>query len=430
MAYCGGAQNVPDFFSPPTIGSFVLQSPRNFWHCVKKIKGLNKVHLVDASFVWTEPHSRRIKVKLVVQKEVTTGAVLQQSCIVEFIQQPIQCEECNRVEAKDYWRALVQVRQEASSKKAIYFLEQEILRHKLHLKMTNIKEHNGGLDFFFAERQDARKLMDFVLSILPGRHHYAQELISHDAHNNVYCYKHTYAVEIVPLCKDDVVVLPKKVAQKFGNLDQICLVSRVSTIMRLICPLSAKIAEFNASCYWQNPFKSAYITKDFVEFIVIDVEPMSTSHLPKNIVLSKKHILADVWVERSDEIGSGNTIHTRSHLGGILHPGDSVLGIDLCHSNISNDVLEQMSDEQKPDVLIIKKVQHGRKRRRRGAGGKSVTAMSDATSVITSFSDKSSDEDDIEQESGKLVDLFSSMFVSDSVPDNAIPEENEEPMVM
>lgn len=38
--------------------------------CVKKIKGLTKVKLVDAGFVWTEPHSRRLKVKLTVQKEV------------------------------------------------------------------------------------------------------------------------------------------------------------------------------------------------------------------------------------------------------------------------------------------------------------------------------------------------------------------------
>ena len=31
---------------------------------------LLQIHLVDASFVWTEPHSKRIKVKLTVQKEV------------------------------------------------------------------------------------------------------------------------------------------------------------------------------------------------------------------------------------------------------------------------------------------------------------------------------------------------------------------------
>ena len=30
--------------------------------CLKRIKGLNKVKLVDAAFIWTEPHSRRLKV--------------------------------------------------------------------------------------------------------------------------------------------------------------------------------------------------------------------------------------------------------------------------------------------------------------------------------------------------------------------------------
>ena len=38
--------------------------------CLKKIKGLNKVKLMDAVFIWTEPHSRRIKLKITIQKEV------------------------------------------------------------------------------------------------------------------------------------------------------------------------------------------------------------------------------------------------------------------------------------------------------------------------------------------------------------------------
>ena len=46
---------------------------------LKKPRGLGSVRLVDASFIWTEPHSRRIKIKACVQKEVVSGAVLQQS---------------------------------------------------------------------------------------------------------------------------------------------------------------------------------------------------------------------------------------------------------------------------------------------------------------------------------------------------------------
>ena len=50
--------------------SCALESHELLAVCLKRLKGLNKVHLVDASFVWTEPHSKRIKVKLTIQKEV------------------------------------------------------------------------------------------------------------------------------------------------------------------------------------------------------------------------------------------------------------------------------------------------------------------------------------------------------------------------
>ena len=38
--------------------------------CLKNMKGLNKVKIVDATFIWTEPHSRRVKMKMVIQQEV------------------------------------------------------------------------------------------------------------------------------------------------------------------------------------------------------------------------------------------------------------------------------------------------------------------------------------------------------------------------
>ena len=47
-----------------------LESAELLALCLKNVKGLKRVKLLDASFIWTEPHSRRIKVKLTVQKEV------------------------------------------------------------------------------------------------------------------------------------------------------------------------------------------------------------------------------------------------------------------------------------------------------------------------------------------------------------------------
>lgn len=47
-----------------------LESQELMRICLKRLRGLNKVHLIDAGFVWTEPHSKRIKVKITLQKEV------------------------------------------------------------------------------------------------------------------------------------------------------------------------------------------------------------------------------------------------------------------------------------------------------------------------------------------------------------------------
>ncbi|KAK1028203.1 ribosome-binding protein, partial [Friedmanniomyces endolithicus] len=49
------------WLSPPT--SYVvatLESRELLALCLRKLRGLNKSRIIDASFIWTEPHSRRI----------------------------------------------------------------------------------------------------------------------------------------------------------------------------------------------------------------------------------------------------------------------------------------------------------------------------------------------------------------------------------
>ena len=70
------------------------------------------------------------------------------------------------------------------------------------------------------------------------RYQMAQELISHDIHNNTYNYKFTFSVELIPVCKDDVVCLPPKLAQQSGNMGQICICQRVTSSIQLIDPNS------------------------------------------------------------------------------------------------------------------------------------------------------------------------------------------------
>ena len=66
--------------------------------CLKRLKGLPKVKLIDANFVWTEPHSKRIKVKMTVQGEAIAGTILQVYSTMLFLgmkteeSQAIKCQ--------------------------------------------------------------------------------------------------------------------------------------------------------------------------------------------------------------------------------------------------------------------------------------------------------------------------------------------------
>ena len=98
-----------------------LESKELLTFCVKRLKNLNKIHLVHAEFIWTEPHSKRIQVRLRVQKEVLNGAILEQAYTVEYVVQDQMCESCTRVQANpDQWVAAVQLRQHVSLFRTTY----------------------------------------------------------------------------------------------------------------------------------------------------------------------------------------------------------------------------------------------------------------------------------------------------------------------
>lgn len=65
-------RNCERYLQPPQIWvKAELESRELLALCLKKLKGLGKVRLVDAGFIWTEPHSRRVRVKLTIQKEAS-----------------------------------------------------------------------------------------------------------------------------------------------------------------------------------------------------------------------------------------------------------------------------------------------------------------------------------------------------------------------
>lgn len=329
--------------------------------CIKKLKNINKIHLVDAVFLYTEPHSKRLKVKLTIQKEVFNGAILQQVFVVEYVVQNLFCDACHRKEANDYWTAVVQVRQKATHKKTLFYLEQLIIKHQAHSNTVDIKPKHEGIDFYFDKKDDAVKFVDFLEAVIPCKYLPSQQLISHDTHSNTYNYKFTYSVEVVPVCKDDIMCLPNALAKYLGNIGQICVCLRITNNVLLIDPFTLKTAELSKQYFFKYPFKPFATSRQLTNYTVMEVEPIDLEqhdqHVNRNY--SSKHELADVWLIKTSELGKhDNYIHSKTHLGAQLSPGDTVLGFDVANSNVNDDNYElySTSDKLLPDVIVVKKV--------------------------------------------------------------------------
>ncbi len=169
--------------------------------CLRKIPGLNKVKVIDAVWIWTEPHSMRLKIKITVQKEVMNGAILQQAVVIEYIIRNQQCKDCEASYTEAGWHAVVQIRQRVSHKRTFFYLEQLLLKHNAHSDAINIVTFKDGMDFYFMDRQQGMRFIDFLSAHIPMKTRLSRKLVSADHKSNVANFKNNYFVEIVPICK-------------------------------------------------------------------------------------------------------------------------------------------------------------------------------------------------------------------------------------
>lgn len=330
--------------------------------CLRRLKGLSKVRLVDAKFIWTEPHSRRIKIKLTVQGEAIHNTLIQQSFEVEYVVVATQCADCAKSFTVNTWRANVQIRQKVPHKRTFLYLEQLILKYNAHLDTISIKENRDGLDFYYNQRNHALKMIDFLSNVVPMKYKRSEELISMDTHTAVKSYKFSYSVEIVPICRDDLVVLPRTIAHSLSNISQVVLCSKITNNVQFLDPNTLEIADISANVYWRSPFMSLSNASQMVEFFVIHIEPLGP--------IRGRLALADVQVARLSDLHQNSKTHIlRTHLGGILKPGDTAWGYYLQNSNFNNEDWDQLPAGKQPDVVLVKK-SYPRKRKNRGRNWK------------------------------------------------------------
>lgn len=70
-------------------------------------------------------------------------------------------------------------------------------------------------------------------------------MISSDLKNNVANYKYTVSLEIAPICKDDLVLLPKSLGKELGGIGPLVLVYKISTFVHIVDILTMKTHEID-----------------------------------------------------------------------------------------------------------------------------------------------------------------------------------------
>lgn len=163
--------------------------------------------------------------------------------------------------------------------------------------------------------------------------------------------------------------------------------SRVGNTLHLLDPMTLQQTDVSAPVYWRQPFESLATVSDLVEFIVLDIEPIGTTR--------GKYVLADAQVTRAsssgaqaDDEGMGDDgiYHTRTHLGGILQPGDTVLGYHLTNANFNNEAFESLDANRIPNVVLVKKTYPNRRKKNRTRNWKLRSIAKEAEDVNESAS--------------------------------------------
>lgn len=356
-------------------------------------QGLSGIKLMESIWIWTEPHSMRLKLRLTVRANVgepPRDVTVQQRVPVELIVRFHQCLDCKRDFTSRTWHALVQLRQKRSAdgpRKGLAMLEAaiaknaDIRKHILSMEVTK-----NGFDFYFMELMHAQAFSSYLAAITPMKVKTTQKLVSEDIRNNTAHIKHTTVCDMVPLCRDDLIICDRRAAKDgcaVGRLSgRLCVVHRVSGFIQLVDAspsrnrIDSAFSDLHQEKYWKGEkyYKVIFSGKRMTRFIVLDVElceqNRSRGISDKDDMLYRgpqsevdKYALADVEVAREDDFGSSDqTFHCTTHLGNLLQIGDVVLGYDLVAcvlpGSIDSSYMKQSltSNFVMPDVVLVKKL--------------------------------------------------------------------------
>jgi nonsense-mediated mRNA decay protein 3 len=378
------------------------------------------LQLADAGWVWTEPHSMRLRLRLTVRAEVESVPVRQTVQVEQRIAWQM-CPDCDRRYTNREWQAVVQLRQHRPAsaaaasgggggkqggpdhggpRRGLAALEMAIARSKAARKdVIRMDAAANGFDFYFLRLPDALGFASRLQRVAPMRVKASQKYVSSEGHTrSVANVKHTVSCDVLPLCRHDLVAVHRRSPSKLAG--RLAIVTRVSSTVHLVDasppsrradPASLRM-ELGPDAYYKNEkdYRVLQSSVRLVRFVVLDAEPCRSNHNSggPGDEDEKAMAMADVVVARESEWGSpGPAAHDdddgyrhqahltalTAHLGHLLQPGDSVLGYDLSSAVGGDWELDRVlrSGARLPDVVLVRKA---------GAGGGGPAAAAAAAS--------------------------------------------------
>lgn len=186
-----------------------------------------------------------------------------------------------------------------------------------------------------------------------------------DDKSNVANYKYTDFVEICPLCKDDLLFLPPKMARNYGNINQLVLVKNITNLIHVIDPLSGQTAQMSSVDFWREPFRPVITAarSRFVRYVVLGKEAVIVKQNVSKKAATRKNRskLALLTVAKEDDLGINDVqFEDKSHVGYLMKAGDIAVGYDLTDVQFVDDDAEAARAAGKlPDVVILRKLYGG-----------------------------------------------------------------------
>ncbi|GMI57190.1 hypothetical protein ScalyP_jg3556 [Parmales sp. scaly parma] len=347
------------------------EAPELLTMCLKAIPALQmkgqatgiKITLLDAGFIWTEPHSMRIKLKLTVKAEILElgNLALQQRVGVELFVRNRQCQDCQKEFQNQTWMGKVQLRQKRTDglKKGLAVVEANIANSsEIRKHIYNLETCRNGFDFYFSTISHATQFVAFLGQITPLRTSVTRKFISTDNHSNTANIKQTFVCDMVPLSKDDLVVCSKAGVGAGKLKGRLGLVTRVSSWIHLVNAAPSRVSLESADLTSDNYFKNEknYVimlsSKRLTKFVVMEIEILDNNISDTSD--NSSHRLAEVTVVKDSDYNKN--FFTTTHLGNILSHGDEVLGYDLKTGTDDEFDDHFVNGFELPDVVLVRKI--------------------------------------------------------------------------